>query len=297
MTIMNIVVASGKGGTGKTFFSTNLFYSFRKMGILSSLVDCDAEAPNSFIFFSVKKIKEEVISEYRPVLDRSRCVMCGKCFEYCSYNAIFFLPAMNKIQLLDDLCHGCAACSVACTHSAIRDSYKFIGKVTSYRTDEYGLCMFEAKMTPGVSSAVPVIKSAIKTAIKSSLQQDINYVILDSPPGTACPFIQTASCADYVILVTEPTPFGLSDLKQAVETLKTMNKEMGVIVNRAGIGNREVYQYLEDESIPLLGEIPFDKEIAMRYSEGKIAVKEIPSLQVMFENIVNRIMRYGNSSN
>ena len=297
MAIMNIVVASGKGGTGKTFFSTNLFYSFRKIGYLSTLVDCDAEAPNSFIFFPVKKIKEEVISEYRPALDSSRCVMCGKCFEYCSYNAIFFLPSMNKIKLLDDLCHGCAACSVACTHSAIKDSYKFIGKVTSYKTDEDGPCMFEAKMTPGVSSAVPVIKSVLKAAIKSSLQQNIKYVFLDSPPGTACPFIQTASCADYVILVTEPTPFGLSDLKQAVETLKTMNKKMGVIVNRAEIGNRDVYQYLEDESISLLGEIPFDKEIAMRYSEGKIAVKDIPSLEVIFENVVNKIVRYGNSSN
>ena len=122
-------------------------------------------------------------------------------------------------------------------------------------------------------------------------------MILDSPPGTSCPFIQTVSHADYIVLVTEPTPFGLSDLKQAVEKLRAMNKEMGVVVNRAGIGNSDVYQYLKEESIQLLGEIPFDKEIATLYSEGKIAVKEIPSLQVMFEIIVNRIVSYGNSSN
>lgn len=294
---MNIAVASGKGGTGKTFFSTNLYYSLRGMNYSVCLVDCDAEVPNSFIFFPVKKVKEYVVTEYRPVIDRTNCVLCGKCAEYCNYNAIFFLPAMNKIQLLDDLCHGCAACSVACDYSAIRDSYKFIGKVTSYKTDEDGACMFEAKMTPGVSSPVPIIKSAVKMAKEQAVKQNIDYVILDSPPGTACPFIQTASHADFVILVTEPTPFGLSDLKQTVETLKTMNKEMGVVVNRAGIGNREVYQYLEDESIPLLGEIPFDKEIALCYSEGKIAVKDIPSLKVEFENIVNKIVRYGNSSN
>lgn len=294
---MNIAVASGKGGTGKTFFSTNLYHSLRGMNYSVCLVDCDAEVPNSFIFFPVKKVKEYVVTEYRPVIDRTNCVLCGKCAEYCNYNAIFFLPAMNKIQLLDDLCHGCAACSVACDYSAIRDSYKFIGKVTSYKTDEDGACMFEAKMTPGVSSPVPIIKSAVKMAKEQAVKQNIDYVILDSPPGTACPFIQTASHADFVILVTEPTPFGLSDLKQTVETLKTMNKEMGVVVNRAGIGNREVYQYLEDESIPLLGEIPFDKEIALCYSEGKIAVKDIPSLNVEFENIVNKIVRYGNSSN
>lgn len=270
---MNIAVASGKGGTGKTFFSTNLYHSLRGMNYSVCLVDCDAEVPNSFIFFPVKKVKEYVVTEYRPVLDRTNCVLCGKCAEYCNYNAIFFLPAMNKIQLLDDLCHGCAACSVACDYSAIRDSYKFIGKVTSYKTDEDGACMFEAKMTPGVSSPVPIIKSAVKMAKEQAVKQNIDYVILDSPPGTACPFIQTASHADFVILVTEPTPFGLSDLKQTVETLKTMNKEMGVVVNRAGIGNRDVYQYLEDESIPLLGEIPFDKEIALCYSEGKIAVR------------------------
>ncbi len=294
---MNIAVASGKGGTGKTFFSTNLYHSLRGMNYSVCLVDCDAEVPNSFIFFPVKKVKEYVVTEYRPVIDRTNCVLCGKCAEYCNYNAIFFLPAMNKIQLLDDLCHGCAACSVACDYSAIRDSYKFIGKVTSYKTDEDGACMFEAKMTPGVSSPVPIIKPAVKMAKEQAVKQNIDYVILDSPPGTACPFIQTASHADFVILVTEPTPFGLSDLKQTVETLKTMNKEMGVVVNRAGIGNREVYQYLEDESIPLLGEIPFDKEIALCYSEGKIAVKDIPSLKVEFENIVNKIVRYGNSSN
>jgi len=294
---MNIAVASGKGGTGKTFFSTNLYHSLRGMNYSVCLVDCDAEVPNSFIFFPVKKVKEYVVTEYRPVIDRTNCVLCGKCAEYCNYNAIFFLPAMNKIQLLDDLCHGCAACSVACDYSAIRDCYDFIGKVTSYKTDEDGACMFEAKMTPGVSSPVPIIKSAVKMAKEQAVKQNIDYVILDSPPGTACPFIQTASHADFVILVTEPTPFGLSDLKQTVETLKTMNKEMGVVVNRAGIGNREVYQYLEDESIPLLGEIPFDKEIALCYSEGKIAVKDIPSLNVEFENIVNKIVRYGNSSN
>lgn len=294
---MNIAVASGKGGTGKTFFSTNLYHSLRGMNYSVCLVDCDAEVPNSFIFFPVKKVKEYVVTEYRPVLDRTNCVLCGKCAEYCNYNAIFFLPAMNKIQLLDDLCHGCAACSVACDYSAIRDSYKFIGKVTSYKTDEDGACMFEAKMTPGVSSPVPIIKSAVKMAKEQAVKLNIDYVILDSPPGTACPFIQTASHADFVILVTEPTPFGLSDLKQTVETLKTMNKEMGVVVNRAGIGNRDVYQYLEDESIPLLGEIPFDKEIALCYSEGKIAVKDIPSVKVEFENIVNKIVRYGNSSN
>ena len=121
--------------------------------------------------------------------------------------------------------------------------------------------------------------------------------MFDSPPGTACPFIQTVLHADFVILVTEPTPFGLSDLKQAVETLRVMKKRMGVIVNRSGIGNKEVYKYLEDESIPLLGEIPFDKKIALLYSEGKIAVRSIQSLQTVFDELISNIVNYGNSCN
>lgn len=294
---MNIVVASGKGGTGKTFVSTNLFYLLRQKNISTYLVDCDAEAPNSFIFFKTKKIKEEVVTEYRPIIDRTNCVLCGKCAEYCTYNAIFFLPIANKIQLLDDLCHGCAACSFACNYSAIRDSYKFIGKVTSYKDENNVACMFEAKMTPGVASPVPIIKSAIKSVFKLTNNQPTSYVIMDSPPGTSCPFIQTVSHADFVVLVTEPTPFGLSDLRQAVDTLKTMNKQVGVIINRAGIGNRDVYTYLDEQSIPLLGEIPFSKEIAFAYSEGRIAVKESSSLQTIFEDVFNKIVSYGNSSN
>ncbi len=291
---MKIAVASGKGGTGKTFVSTNLFCTLRLRGLSSCLIDCDAETPNSTLFFHTKTLDETDVTEYRPVIDASKCVFCGKCAEFCNYNAIFYLPALNKIQLLDDLCHGCGACAVACKYDAIIDSSTSVGKVTSYElAHEEGVCLFEAKMNIGVSSPVPVTKSAIKKA----MQQDAEYLIFDAPPGTSCPFIQTVSYADYVVLVTEPTPFGLSDLKQAVDTLKELRKAYGVIINRSGIGNRDVYNYLNKESITLIGEIPFDKQIATSYSKGKIVINEISSVRMIFENIADKLILYGNSNN
>ena len=148
-------------------------------------------------------------------------------------------------------------------------------------------------METGISSPVPVIKQAIKSAGKLNT----DFLLMDAPPGTSCPFIQTVAQADFVILVTEPTPFGLSDLRQAGDSLRTMNLPFGVIVNRAGVGDKTVYQYLETENIPLLAEIPFDKEIARLYSKGTIVSERMPEVKSIFENIVNQLKHYGNSSN
>lgn len=291
---MKIAVASGKGGTGKTFVSTNLFCTFRLNGLSACLIDCDAETPNSLVFFRTKRINQTDVTEYRPVIDASKCVFCGQCYEYCNYNAIFYLPALNKIQLLSDLCHGCGACSVACKYDVITDSHKSVGEVSSYEfADDEGGCLIEAKMHVGVYSPIPVIKSAIKMAIN----QNTEIMIFDAPPGTSCSFIQTVYPADYVILVTEPTPFGLSDLKQAVDTLKELKKEFGVIINRAGIGNSDVYHYLNQESISLIGEIPFDKSIASYYSKGDIVINKLSSVRTIFEKIVDKLIQYGNSNN
>ncbi|MDD4636298.1 MAG: ATP-binding protein [Bacteroidales bacterium] len=291
---MKIAVASGKGGTGKTFVSTNLFCTFRHRGLFTSLTDCDAETPNSLIFFRAKRVNQTVVSEYRPVIDASKCLFCGQCYEYCTYNAIFYLPALQKIKLLNDLCHGCGACSVACQYDAITDSQTSVGEVSSYEfADEEDGCLIEAKMNVGVYSPVPVIKSAIKIA----LQQNAEVMIFDAPPGTSCSFIQTVYPVDYVILVTEPTPFGLSDLKQAVETLRELNKEFGVVINRAGIGNKDVYHYLNEESITLIGEIPFDKSIASCYSKGEIVIDQLSSVRTIFENIADKLIQYGNRDN
>ncbi|MCX6327758.1 MAG: 4Fe-4S binding protein, partial [Bacteroidia bacterium] len=232
------------------------------------------------------------VTQQVPVINTDTCTFCGKCHEYCNYNAIFILPPMKIIKVIEDLCHGCGACSVACKFEAISEKPVSLGQVALYSTNGLPV-LIEARMNIGVMSPVPVIKAAIK-----QIDNLADIIIMDAPPGTSCPFIQTVASADYVILVTEPTPFGLSDLKQSVETLKTINKPYGVIINRAGLGNNDVNKYMLQEGIPLLLEIQFKKEIAGLYSRGKI-VSETDSFfaKQLLAVVENIITQHGNSSN
>lgn len=288
---IKIAIASGKGGTGKTFVSTNLFYALQQQGENLTLVDCDAEEPNAMGFFSGERIRSVRVTQLVPVIDKSKCTYCGKCYEYCNYNAIFFLCEARIIKVMDELCHGCGACSVACKFDAISEKEDVLGEVNCYALSDK-TSLVEARMKVGVYSPVSVIKAAIREASETVI------VLMDAPPGTSCPFIQTVAQADYVVLVTEPTPFGLSDLKQSVETLKTMNKAYGVIVNRANLGNDDVYDYLRMENIPLLMNIPFDRNIASVYSKGELLCKHDSQWQTQFLSLFNSIKSfYGNSRN
>lgn len=288
---IKIAIASGKGGTGKTFVSTNLYYALQQLNYRVTLVDCDAEEPNVGVFFNGEKEKSFEVNQKVPVIDESKCSYCGKCHEYCNYNAIFILPSVKIIKVIEDLCHGCGACSVACKFDAISEKDVSLGLVTRYAITKQS-SIIEARMRIGVFSPVSVIKAAIQEAGNDGI------IIYDSPPGTSCPFIQTVNEADYVILVTEPTPFGLSDLKQSIETLKTMHKTFGVIVNRAGLGDTTLYDYLKQENIPLLMEIPFDKTIASHYSKGELINQYQPKMMAQFISMFNLIVdKYGNSSN
>ena len=290
--MIRIAIASGKGGTGKTFVATNIFYTLLKNQIDAVLIDCDAEAPNAVAFFETKQINTIEVTQLVPVININACTFCGKCHEYCNYNAIFILPPMKIINVIEDLCHGCGACSVACRYDAITEKPVSLGKINLYSKNGKP-SLIEARMNIGVMSPVTVIKAAVK-----QIDNQSEVVILDSPPGTSCPFIQTVAPADYVILVTEPTPFGLSDLKQSIETLKTINKPCGVIINRAGLGNNKVQEYLSNEDISLLLEIPFKKEIAELYSNGKI-VSETDSFfaRQLLAVVDNIIKQNGNSNN
>jgi MinD superfamily P-loop ATPase len=287
---MNIAIASGKGGTGKTLFATNFQYVLHQQGFAATLVDCDAEEPNANIFFK-GKLKHQKNTPLRvPVIDEKKCTYCGLCSDYCNYNALFILPERKTIKVLEDLCHGCGACLYACTDNAITEKSINIGQVSTY-INSMGAILIEAKMKVGVHSPVQVIKEALK-AIDSD-----KITIIDAPPGTSCPFVQSVGTADFVILITEPTPFGMSDLKQAVETLKIMDKNYGVVINRAGAGNRETYSYLKHEHIPLLMEIPFDKSIAARYAVGQMVAQYKSDWPQKLMNVFNTIISLGNSSN
>lgn len=259
-----IAIASGKGGTGKTFISTNLFNSLQDSELSIALVDCDAEAPNDREFFKDGVLQSsQAVTQKVPIIDKSKCTYCGKCDEYCNFNAIFFVDNPQIIEVLEDLCHGCGACSVACKYGAITERDKILGHINRFSFSA-GKELIEGRMNVGVHVSIPIIKDAIKAANKFDL------ALLDSPPGTGCPFIQTVYKSDYVVLVTEPTPFGLSDLKQSVEILREMQIPCGVIINRADMGTDEARNYLKQENIPLLMSVPFDKEIAVAYSKGEL---------------------------
>jgi len=264
MTRTTIAIASGKGGTGKTFISTNLFNSLQNSGLNMALVDCDAEAPNDREFLREGVLQStQAVTQKIPVIDKSKCTYCGKCDEYCNFNAIFFLEEPQTIEVLEELCHGCGACSVACEYGAISEKDDRLGKSNRYKFPN-GNELIEGKMEVGVHVSIQIIKESIKAA------ENFDLVLLDSPPGTGCPFIQTVYKADYVVLVTEPTPFGLSDLKQSVEILREMDIPCGVIINRADLGTDEALNYLKQENIPLLMSVPFDREIAVAYSKGEM---------------------------
>lgn len=288
---MKIAVASGKGGTGKTFVATNLFHVLAGRGDRVTLVDCDAEAPDDLLFFQAEKISESEVTHQVPVINKDACTWCGRCSRWCNYNAIFYVPSAKVIEVIENLCHGCGACSFACNAGAITEKPVVLGTVTSYKASGEAP-LIEARMRVNEMSPVRVIKAAINEAGNEGV------IIMDSPPGTSCPFVQTVDKADYVLLVTEPTPFGLSDLKQSVETLKTMNKSCSVIINRADIGDTSVKRYLEEEKIPLLAEINYDHEIARAYSEGRLAAGENKVLAGLFTELADKITdNHGTGSN
>lgn len=281
---IKIAIASGKGGTGKTFVATNLFQSLSLEGIPATLVDCDAEAPNAKLFFKSKKESTREVTQKVPVIDESHCTYCGKCHEYCNYHAIFFLSQPQMIKVIEELCHGCGACLIACKYNAISEKDAELGAITrSVLTNQNTL--IESRMYTGIYSPVQVIKAGIKEA------DDQMISILDAPPGTSCPFIHTVMQARYVVLVTEPTPFGLSNLKQTVDTLRLMKKPFGVIINRIGMGNKDVYDYIEQENIKILMEIPFQREIASACSRGSLLADIEPNWKEKFLVLFDTIMK------
>ena len=251
----------------------------------------NSSSPTLSLFFTAEKISETEVTHQVPVISKDACTWCGRCSKWCNYNAIFYVPTAKVIEVIENLCHGCGACSFACNSGAITEKPVVLGTVTSFRTDK-GYPLVEARLRVHEMSPVRVIKAAINEAGEDGV------VILDSPPGTSCPFIQTVDRADYVLLVTEPTPFGLSDLRQSVETLKTMNKKCGVIINRADIGDNGVKDYLSEKQIPLLGVINYETDIARSYSEGRLITDENDIMAGFFAGLADKIIsEHGTGSN
>ena len=274
---MILAVASGKGGTGKTTVSVNMAQMIASDVLL---LDCDVEEPNSQLFLKGKPLKEEVVNVLVPQVKESLCNGCGKCGRLCQYHAIvsFGSPAI----VFPEMCHNCGGCMKLCPTKAISEINNRIGIIETMQAGH--ITIIQGRLDIGIAMAPPLIRE-----VKARLRPDM-HAILDAPPGTSCPVIATIRGADFVLLVTEPTPFGLNDLKLAVSMLRELQTPFGVVINRVGIGDDRVHVYCKDQEIPVLLEIPDDRRIAEVYSRGEMIVEALPEYQAMFRSVFDKAL-------
>lgn len=275
---MILSIASGKGGTGKTTIAVNLALSLEKTHPVQFL-DCDVEEPNAHFFLKPHLASNRVVSIPIPEILEEKCTYCGKCAEVCAYNALAVLK--DTVLVFPELCHGCGGCSLLCPEKAIKEKGQRIGIIEFGSSND--IQFIHGKLDIGQAMSPPLIREIKKNKNLTQL------VIIDAPPGTSCPVIESVKGSDFTLLVTEPTPFGLNDLKLSVETLKEMNIPFGVIINRAGVGDSGVEDYCQKEGIPLLMTLPMDRDIAVAYSEGKSIIETQPAYRVKFLELFERI--------
>ena len=276
---MVIAIASGKGGTGKTTVATNLATVRSRNDMPVQLLDADVEAPNCHLFVNPVIEKELSVELLVPVVDETRCTLCGKCAQVCEFNAIGVFG--KSVLVFPELCHACGGCRIICPENAISEEGHKTGVVKTGRSES--LLFVSGELAIGEAKAPPAIRE-----VKKNVIEGLN--IIDAPPGTSCPVVEAVRDADYVLLVTEPTPFGLNDLALAVEMVRKLNRPFGVIVNRSNIGDERVVRYCQRESIPVLLEIPESRAIAEAYSSGKLAVDVQPKFSELFHSLYGRIM-------
>jgi len=239
------------------------------------LLDCDVEEPDCHLFLSPQITRTTEVGVPFPVVDEEACTGCGLCGDFCQHNAIVSLG--GSATVFPELCHGCGGCLLVCPAGALHEETRSVGVVEQGRSGS--IEFLQGRLNVGEAMSPPVIRS-----LKASAHDEA-IVILDSPPGTACPMVEAANHADFALLVTEPTPFGLHDLKLAVEVLRLLAEPFGVVINRDGIGDREVEIYCKREGIPILMSIPYDRRIAVAYSKGEPLVQALPEYRARFAQL------------
>jgi len=283
---MIITVASGKGGTGKTTIATSLARALVDLEQEVSFLDCDVEAPNAHLFLQPEFQHSKNVDILIPNVDIERCTACGRCAEICQYHAIVVLG--QKTLVFPELCHGCGSCTLECPENAITEIPDKLGLLEAGLTPD-GIRFARGLLDVGEPMAVPVIHQLKKW---QSLQ-NTGISIWDSPPGTSCPVVESIRGADYLLLVTEPTPFGLHDLKLAAQLATELDIPAGVVINRDGVGDNQVEIFCQQMDIPILMRIPFDREIGAGIAQGKALIDIRPAyksrLQEMFVQIRDRV--------
>lgn len=273
---MIISIASGKGGTGKTTVATNLAVS---IGSDVQLLDCDVEEPNSHLFLNPDIETEQIVFTPIPEVDEEKCTFCKKCAEICRFKAITVIG--ETVLTFPELCHSCGGCMEICPEKAITETGRELGIIEIGRKNNVNFV--HGRLRVGEAMSPPLIKKVRSYTLSDRL------TIIDAPPGTSCPVIAAMKGADFVLMVTEPTPFGLHDLQLAVEAVKILGIPKGLIINRSDIGDHRVKTYAHQENLPILMEIPFDRRIAEAYSKGKLIVEELPEWKEQFKEVYNHI--------
>jgi MinD superfamily P-loop ATPase len=279
-----VTVASGKGGTGKTTVAASLALSLAELDPL--FLDCDVEEPNAALFLQPVIQEQREVGQMIPAVDLEACTTCGRCAEVCQYHAIAVVGKRGSVAapvlVFPELCHGCGSCTLNCPVGAIQEVLHVTGTVE--RGQVGSIAFAQGTMNVGEPMGVPIIRQLKRWMIPSV--PNGRPIILDAPPGTACPVVEAMHEADFVLLVTEPTPFGLHDLRLAVEVARgELRLPVGVVVNRDGVGDQGVDEYCAAEGIPILMRIPHDRRIAEAYSEGMPLVEALPAYRERFRDL------------
>jgi MinD superfamily P-loop ATPase len=279
---MIISVASGKGGTGKTTIAVNLALALQP-DLPVQFLDCDVEEPNAHFFLKPRLEESREVLTPIPEIEDSLCTYCGRCAEVCAYNALAVVK--GAVLVFSELCHGCGACTHTCPEKAIRETGKRIGVVESGRAGDIRFA--HGRLDIGQAMSPPLIR-----ALKKEMDPSVN-VIIDAPPGTSCPVIESLKRSEFCLLVTEPTPFGLHDLELAAGVAKEMKIPCGVVINRASLGNGdgEVRDFCTRAGIQVLMAIPFDRKIAEAYSRGQTVLEAFPAYRAEFLGLFEKIKK------